>query len=396
MSDEDKEPWMPHVVWLEGVLDYFTFNDQSKSDDRIRIGYEIGQQIVGLYLSEMLIKCALQHVSQSYEFSHSLSVLFDLLPYSKRADTELTYKESLAGEVEETWDYEATVESYLTYFGDDPFTDARYFWERQRPHHMPMIFGYSSLRRLIYALFVGLHNYPQRGSYRRQFKTRFRSLDDSLDERQRRRASEPPSARKRAGKIIKVDKHWLAGLLCYFNVRAPYAADDPRFFGFGVGKRIIGLYLVEVLLKYGLDDTDRRFTRSHNLLALFNRLPPHTRRSVAAKYDESLPHYVTETWDYCRSLTTLLDSLGDQPLVSTRYWWDREDRSVFSLPAEPLKPVIYAILIVLHEYPDFERKRSDRRVTFLSSDDFIKATVNSTNGVATLGNRKWRVLSRKL
>ena len=396
MPREAKGTWLPHVVWLEGVLDYFNFNHTSKSNDRVRIGYEIGQYIVGMYLAEMIIKCALHQVGREYGNIHSLVDLFGLLPEDKRADAELKYQEFMTGEVPEAWDYEASIQSYLTYLGDDPFTDIRYFWERPRPYNISIIFGYSSLRRLILALFVGLHHYPERGSYEQRFETRFRSLKESLDERQRRRASEPPPGKNRDGKIIKLDKHWLGGLLCYFNVRVPYGADDPRFLGFGVGRRIIGLYLVEVLLKYGIDDTDRQFSHSHNLASLFNRLPPSIRQAVERKYDEVLPQYTTETWDYCRSLKSLLHYLGCYPIVSTRYWWEDHDGPVASLSADPLKPLIYAILVELHGYPDFERTDSGRGVTFLSSDDFADAIVNRSTGVATLGKRKWRVRSMKL
>ena len=47
---------------------------------------------------------------------------------------------------------------------------------------------------------------------------------------------------------------------------------------------MIGLYLVEMILKYALDNAGRAFRRTHNLSALFNSLPPSSKRSSEREY----------------------------------------------------------------------------------------------------------------
>ena len=68
-SDIDRHPSQslvgkstkPDVVWLEGVLDCFNASFPYDADDQRRLGFVVGQQIVGLYLAEMLLKYALDH-----------------------------------------------------------------------------------------------------------------------------------------------------------------------------------------------------------------------------------------------------------------------------------------------------------------------------------------------
>ena len=45
----------PAVVWLEGILDYFNMPFPHEPEDPREIGFGIGRQIVGLYLSEMIL-----------------------------------------------------------------------------------------------------------------------------------------------------------------------------------------------------------------------------------------------------------------------------------------------------------------------------------------------------
>ncbi len=364
---------MPQVIWLEGILDYFNFNDPRKSDDSIRIGYEIGQHIIGLYLIEMLLKHALRNANLCYGRIHSLSELFADLPRNNRLAAESKYTEILTQETAEAWDFESSVSSYLEYLGHDPFTDTRYFWERKRRYGISIIFGYGSLRRLVYALFVALHDYPERACNEQRFHTKFRSLEQSLEDRSHRSESKRRPNSNRENKHIKLEKHWLGGILHYFSVKSPHESADPRNAGFQIGQRIIGLYFIELLLKYGLDDIDRSFSRSHNLRALFRRYPLPLRRRIGARYLKVMRSTVEQTWDFCRSVERLLDHLGDNPLEETRYWWEAEEkgRQFLSLSPSPLRPLVYSLLIVLHDFPDYISQRPQREVKFLSLERLV-------------------------
>ena len=153
-----------NVVWLEGVLDFF--NAPFPYDDRNRprrTGFNVGQQTVGLYLTEMLLKYALDHSGVSYEQHHNLRRLFTDLSESHRGAVEQKYTEILNSEAELEWDIAETVDSILLYLGKNAITDTRYFWEPDLNHvgeAASILFAPDMLRRLIYAIFIVLHNYP--------------------------------------------------------------------------------------------------------------------------------------------------------------------------------------------------------------------------------------------
>ena len=350
-------------------------------EDRRHIGFGIGRQVVGLYLAEMILKHALDDLSQPYGHSHSLHDLFNALPQPHRNAVESKYTEILSGSVSEIWDFASSVASFLEYLGDDPMTDSRYFWERSRPREMSIVFFNTSLRPLIYALFVALHNYPEEGQYQKRYHTKFISFEDSLNERDERRRQDPPERNtKRADKRIGPNKFWLEGLLEYFNVPFPHESGDPRTLGFQVGQRMIGLYLSEMLLKYALDNLDREFSRSHNLYSLFKKLPRPRRRVVARKYDEILHNRVSSTWDYARSVESLLQYSGDNPLTETRYFWEARSRhAAIPLSPGPIMPLVYALFIELHRYPQDGPFRKRHETVFLPFEGSLRKSPGPTD-----------------
>ena len=87
-----------------------------------------------------------------------------------------TYKRLLNSEVEWTWDVFCTIESSLRHLGENPITRTRYPWS----HHEDTHYWTDELRRLVDALFIGLHNYPVKvGALDKRFDTEFRSLEES-------------------------------------------------------------------------------------------------------------------------------------------------------------------------------------------------------------------------
>ena len=170
----------PKIYWLEGVLDYFNTTCPHELDDPRRLGFQVGRQFVGLYIVEMLLKYALDDARTEYEPSHRLLDLFRSLPRQRRRAVERKYQEILANRVEEAWDFQETVDSFLTYLGSNPITDSRYFWERPHTGEISIVFQPDSLASLIYAIFIVLHQYPESGPLERRFTTRFTSFVDSL------------------------------------------------------------------------------------------------------------------------------------------------------------------------------------------------------------------------
>ena len=362
---------MLSVSWLEGVLDYFNVSFTRGSKDRGMIGYTVGQQIVGLYLTEMLLKYAMNRAGQPYGRIHNLSELFSELPKSSRSAVESKYSQLLADEVAETWDFASSVDSFLKFLGDDPLTDSRYFWERSRPYGGSILFTVKDLRQLIYALFIALDDYPEGFPLEQRYETKFISFEESLKEReQRNRPESVEPKRRRDGKRIWVSVLWLEGLLEYFNVRCPHDTDDPRYVGFQLGQRVVGLYLAEMLLKYAVDDLRRPFAYKHDLLSLFNKLPRPRRRAVEKTYQLILSNRVLWTWEYARSVESLLQYSGNNPITETRYFWE------FSKPIIPLSPstfmpLIYALLIELHDYPSGTSLLKKHKTEFVSLEETL-------------------------
>ena len=161
----------------------------------------------------------------------------------------------------------------------------------------------------------------------------------------------------------------------YLNVKFPHEADDPRIFGFQ--RRVIGLYLIEMLLKYALDDQGSEFGRSHNLYSLFRDLPPHHRRNVEKKYKDILGNRVSVSWDFAQSVESLLQFSGDNPLTDTRYFWEQGNNNIMPLAPHTLVPLIYALLIELHNYPQDSPMKKRFETEFLS----LEQTLGSSAGV---------------
>ena len=170
--------------------------------------------------------------------------------------------------------------------------------------------------------------------------------------------------------------HWLEGLLTHFEAKFPHAANDPRKLGFAVGRQIVGLYIIELLLKYALENAGVAHGQHHNLQELFRNLSRQRRRAVERKYTELLNSDFEWAWDVARTAESLLRYLGTSAITDTRYYWEPnrthvgEHASILVAP-QMLRPLLYALFIVLHNYPSKPIvKRYD--TTFVSLAESLK------------------------
>ena len=159
-----------------------------------------------------------------------------------------------------------------------------------------------------------------------------------------------------AGNIKKPDIVWMEGLLTLFEAPFPHDRNDPRKLGFSVGQQITGLYIIEMLLKYALDNSGVSHGKHHHLHDLFIKLSRPHRRRVERKYTEILNSNTDLTWDVAKTADSLLRYLGEGPITDTRYFWEPNRTHVVEsasiLVAPPmLRPLIYALFIELHNYP---------------------------------------------
>lgn len=153
--------------------------------------------------------------------------------------------------------------------------------------------------------------------------------------------------------IKKPHIHWIFGMFHLFSTPPPSDLDDQTIPGFFVGKQILGLYMVEIILKDALDNYGLEYKeKTHNIHKLFNILFDEQRRSVERIYTEKLDNEVTEHMPFARSADSFLQYLGKNPITQTRYFWDSAGRVAF-VP-HPLACLIVALLCGLYEAVDKE------------------------------------------
>ena len=357
MKGKDRKP---DIFWLEGVLTKFNapfpYDD---ADDPRKLGFSVGQQIVGLYLAEMLLNYALDQSGASHGQHHNLHELFRNISRQRRRAVARQYTKILNSATDWTWDVAETVDSLLRFLGQNAITNTRYFWEAD--HDTIILFAPSTIKPLIYALFIVLHNYPSK-PIKKRYDTTFLPLAESLKGSSDlgRHPSQSPVGK---GKLNVV---WLEGVLDCFNAPFPYDdADDPRKLGFGVGQQIVGLYLTEMLLKYALDHSGVSYDPHHDLHRLFIDLSESHRDAVERKYAEILNSATDWTWDVAETVDSLLCYLGQNAITDTRYFWEPsrshfgEHASILFAPGM-INRLIYALFIVLHNYPSEPiKKRHD-------------------------------------
>ena len=149
---------------------------------------------------------------------------------------------------------------------------------------------------------------------------------------------------------------WLEGLLTLLDAPFPFDDDDPRKFGFQLGRQVIALYTIELSLKYELEKLGQAFRPHHNLRALFQALPVNHRSLVERQYSEILGNRVSQTFDIVRSVRSFLQYLGSNPITNTRYFWEpgrshlADHASILIMP-DILSHLLYSTLIALHDYP---------------------------------------------
>lgn len=319
-----------------------------KSDPR-RIGFEVGQRIIGLYLSEMLLKYALDEIDVKYRNTHNLNSLYSKLPYDKKKRAKEKYKELLHNRYEWTWSFARTLNPFLKYLGENPIKDSRYFWKKNyssRPH----LLSPRNLNTLVYSLLIALHNYPQKSPViEKRYETQFVDFEKSL-------ANHINNNGRKTQETNSLKVHWLEGLLDYYNVEFPYESEDPRMLGFSVGRQIIGLYLVELLLKYALDDLNTNYRNDHDLESLFAALLPELRDQAEKKYTEIQSGFTRKAWEFERSIESLLRYYGRDAITESRYFWEppihRVCHSSIEFSRWTLYALIYALFIALHDYPE--------------------------------------------
>ena len=339
----------PDIHWLEGLLVYFEIPFPHEAPDPREVSFQVGQRIIGLYLSEMLLKYSLDEISEKYSNTHNLLILFKKLPAEKKKAASHKYREILNNSVQWTWTFAKELISLVKELGDNPIKDTRYFWQTNY-NSGPHVVSPGLIHPLVYSLFIVLQNYPQQyEQIERRYKTKFVDFEKAHKESIKNDESKDKG-------IGVQNAVWLEGLLDYFNAPFPFDNDDPRKIGFTVGKQIVGLHLVELLLKYKLDELEIEYDLDHNLILLYSKIPNYLRIELEQKYQGILSSFVQEAFEYCKSIEGLLQYYGPDAITDSRYFWEptehREGSMSIIFSDKTLYPLVYALFITLHGYPE--------------------------------------------
>ncbi len=171
---------IPDKDWMMGLRRYFTVTPMRGSEDRRRIGFAVGCQIVGLYLLEMSLKCALDERSIEYDGDHNLEGLFLRLPTKDQDIIRNEYRRNLHSEPGPAWDFQRSADTLLSYLGEDPFTATRYFWDCVPQERDGVLFGPSLLAPLIDTALSELHGFRVSPTEDIVFEKEFQSFETSI------------------------------------------------------------------------------------------------------------------------------------------------------------------------------------------------------------------------
>lgn len=366
---------MPTIGWLEGLLPLLDAPFPFEDGDPRKFGFQLGRQVIALYTIELALKYELEKHGQAIGTHHNLRVLFQKLPSKRRSLVEKQYTEILKNRVSRTFDIARSIRAFLQYLGSNPITNTRYFWEPGRSHlaaHASILIMPDILRHLLYSMLIALHDYPS-SPLPKRYDTEFLRLRDALNQ-------DTKDAHAERHHIVDNNPRpnivWMEGMLSLFEAPFPYDNEDRRTIGFGVGRQIIALYLIEIILKCAQNDLAILRRSRHNLASLFHHLSPQQKAHSETTYRELVNSNTEWDWDIAESVEALLNYLGKSAFTDTRYFWDPRrthtapDVSILVMP-DTLRNLLYALFISLHNYPSEPiTKRFD--TTFRSLDDSLE------------------------
>ncbi len=130
-------------------------------------------------------------------------------------------------------------------------------------------------------------------------------------------------------------------------------------FGFYMAKIIVGLYTIEIMLKYAHQEIDKRgekeirSRRGHDIVKLFRDLPKQERRNIEIKYEERAEEILREgRAKEVMSLRSLIRLLKGHPITDMRYFWERPKGERLLQYHGDMEAFSYGIAIGACGYPD--------------------------------------------
>lgn len=167
------------------------------------------------------------------------------------------------------------------------------------------------------------------------------------------------------------------GMFELFEMAVQSFGDRLRSPGFGVGTTILGLYLVEILIKDALGDSGKKVELNHNLHELFGLIHEGKCSAVESRYIAILNNEMELSPDVVQSVKSFLEFLGPDPITDARYFWTTtrfhldEQKKFYFMPFD-LHRVIDALAVTLHDYSSNKDIRKRYDTTFISLEEWVE------------------------
>ena len=150
----------------------------------------------------------------------------------------------------------------------------------------------------------------------------------------------------------------LGGLFDLFVAPHPDPKDvqDTDSLGFHQGKQIVGLFIIEIILKCFLADAKPNVKfkgkyDNHKLAFLFKELPEEYKISIEQEYQKIISGHNVNL-QFCR-IEGFLKSLGDEPLTRTRYFMEPDKDGCVHV-GWPIYDTYNVVCALMLSFPDWD------------------------------------------
>ena len=244
--------------------------------------------------------------------------------------------------------FEKSVPCLLTYLGRNPITSTRYFWQLSHPGtpNMSIMLAPHMLVPVINAILIRHYGCPDVPGRMRIRDKRY------LSRREWAEGERGSSIEHESCSNGRPNKTWMLGLRDYFTQQPSTTAKENTRLGFAIGRQMVGLYLIEIALKFALDERTIKYTKSHNIEVLFSSLPEDVRERLRCRYVRILHSEPGHAWGFQASIDDLVRHLAGDPITVTRYYWDSRTtkRGIVQFNPAMLVALVDAILCELHGF----------------------------------------------
>ena len=176
---------------------------------------------------------------------------------------------------------------------------------------------------------------------------------------------------------------------------ATYSSSQHQI-GHDIGKYIVGLYMMESIIKSELDKHQATYTKkSRNFIKLWRMVPFRKRRAVEERYSEILYFKKEHTFNICSSIDRYFKWLRDDPFNSARFYKEQDQPLLFAVDINRfIIESMFAVFVDGYPMPNLSRRYNTRIVSYKAAIGHDKAK-NQTKSRIDDGDphQEWDILT---